>query len=141
MTAAVGVAAVQAVADHVEYCAGKVAGNLLGHEPRTKALLPDDLAGVGSAVVGQQVQQGALALAVAAQQAHALALFEAQVDGVEQRRTADRQGDLLERDEGHGASGVNDADLQTTTERPCVKGRSGDGGECEPCGRRRPRSR
>ena len=76
------------VGHDLEHAAVQLLGYLLGQARNPHALGQHPLTVVGLEVAGDQFQQRRLALAVAAEQADALARLDRQVDAVDQRRVA-----------------------------------------------------
>ncbi len=72
---------------------------LLRQVAHRRAGLHEARAAVGLDQAGGDLEQGRLARAVAADQAHALAGRDRQLDAVEQRRAAERERDILELNE------------------------------------------
>ena len=69
------------------------------------ARLHEARAAIGLDQAGGDLQQRRLARAVAADEAHALARRDRQLDAVEQRRAAEGERDIAELDEGRGHAG------------------------------------
>jgi hypothetical protein len=86
----------QAGRHHLEDAAGGVLRHFLGHARHHRARAQADLAVVGVDVAGDQLHQGGLAGAVAADDAHPLAGVDGQLDLLEQQRAADAVVDALE---------------------------------------------
>src|SRR5690606_1424024 len=80
----------------------RVGGHLLLQPRDAGAVLAADLPVAGLQLAGEQLEQGRLAGAVAADAGHALAGIDGKRDVFEQQRTADAVVDVLEGDQGHG---------------------------------------
>jgi hypothetical protein len=69
-----------------------------------RAALAHHVAGVGGTRAVEQLHQGALACAVAPEQAHALPALDSEGGAVEHRRAAESDGDVLQSEKGHAGS-------------------------------------
>ena len=87
--------------DHVEDVALGAMRHFLLQPGDAAAAFEADLAVVGLDFAGQQLEQGRLAGAVAADQGDALARFDRQIDVFEQERAADAEVDIGQGDQGH----------------------------------------
>ena len=92
----------QARGNHVENIARRVLRYFLGEPRDAHAALHAHFAVVRLDLARKQAQQGGLAFAVAADNAHALVRLDRQIDMFEQERAADAVVDALELDQGHG---------------------------------------
>ena len=82
--------------------AGEVLGDVLGQAGDAQALLADDLAFVGGELPLEQAEQGAFALAVASEQADALASLDLKLDAVEQSGPSEGQAHIPQAQQCHG---------------------------------------
>ena len=91
-----------ALGDHIVDRALNAAGHFLGQLRHAQAVVADDLAVVGLQFAGDQFQQRGLALAVAPDQANALAAVDDQAGVIQHGLGAEGEGNLLEGDQWHG---------------------------------------
>ena len=92
--------------DDIGHDAGPVGGHILGQPGDAGVGHAHDLALVGLEQAGEHAHEGGLALAVASEQADALAAFDLQRDVLQQGTTGEGVGEVLNADECHGARGV-----------------------------------
>ena len=82
--------------------AAHVIGHVLGQASQSQALLSDDFAFVGDDLAFQDPQEGALALAIAAQEADAFTTLDLERDLIEKKRATERVSDVAKAEQGHG---------------------------------------
>ena len=91
----------EALGDLVEDRALKIVWHLLRQRGGAQPLLADDLAAIGFQGTLQEAEKRGLAGAIAAQEAHPFARLEGQVGMLQDRGTAEPQGDVGERNKWH----------------------------------------
>ena len=91
----------ETLCDDIEHAAVRILRHFLRELRDAHAALHAHLAVIGLDFTGEQAQQRRLAFAVAADDAHAFARIDRQVDVFEQQRTADAVVDALELQQWH----------------------------------------
>jgi hypothetical protein len=86
------------------HAAGESSRDLLGDQRHLEPRLAGEFAAVDAQLAGEELEQRRFAAAVAAEQAEAVPRLELQIDAVEQRRAAEGEGDVAQRDQGHATS-------------------------------------
>ena len=88
--------------DHRPHRAGQAARHFLPQRREHGAWLAEHLPVVGLQLARNDLHQGGLAGAVAADEGHAFPAVNLEIDPVEQRRATEAQADIKKTDNGHG---------------------------------------
>jgi hypothetical protein len=93
-----------AAADDIKDRPGQLRRCVLGDVSDTHSLRLDEVAAIGTLFTGEKFEHARLAAAVAAKETEAIAGFDGEVDAIEEGGATKGEGDVTQRDQGHGDS-------------------------------------